>query len=155
MNTKMMMTRALRCNSIRGLTRQQVARMPVGRSVHTLVQRFASNPSLHQIQNAQIIHSRYLSVSAIRRQEEAEEEQREQTSGEKDIEEILSKEFSPKHLVVQDVSGGCGSFYSIVIASSKFKGITTVKAHRLVNAALKDIIKEIHGLQLRTLPADD
>ncbi|PWN36253.1 bola-like protein, partial [Meira miltonrushii] len=71
-------------------------------------------------------------------------------SGEKDIEDILRKEFAPKQMQVQDVSGGCGSFYSIVIVSSKFKGITTVKAHRLVNAALKDIIKEIHGLQLRT-----
>lgn len=151
----MMINRALRCNSLRSLTRQQSARLPVCRSVHTFTQRLtAANSSLHQIHNQQFLHSRNISVSAIRRQEEAEEK-REQTSGEKDIEDILRKEFSPKDMLVQDVSGGCGSFYSIVIASSKFKGITTVKAHRLVNSALKDIIKEIHGLQLRTLPADD
>ena len=156
MNANMMTARTLRCNSLRSLTRQQSVRLPVSRTIHTFTQRLAASTSLHQIQYPQVVHSRNISVTAIRRQEEAAaEEQREQTSGEKDIEDILKKEFSPQKMLVQDVSGGCGSFYSIVIASSKFNGISTVKAHRLVNAALKDIIKEIHGLQLRTLPADD
>ncbi|PWN94019.1 bola-like protein [Acaromyces ingoldii] len=99
---------------------------------------------------------RPFSTSATRRQEAQEtEEKTEMDSGEQDIHDILTKKFQPKQLQVQDVSGGCGSFYAIAIQSSAFKGLTTVKAHRLVNEALKDVIAGIHGLQLRTIPADD
>ncbi len=48
-------------------------------------------------------------------------------------------------------TGGCGAFYSIVISSAEFKGLSTIKAHRLVNEELKTIIKGIHGLQLKTI----
>jgi stress-induced morphogen len=115
------------------------------------------------------------------RQEEAEkeEEKKELDDGEKNIHDILTREFNPTHLQVSDVSGkcdmdrgelesrlahspvittdhdrvpsfsgGCGSFYAIVIASSEFNGKPTVKAHRLVNEALKDVISGIHGLQV-------
>lgn len=46
--------------------------------------------------------------------------------------------------------GGCGSFYAISITSSAFKGLTTVKQHRLVNETLKKEIEGIHGLQVST-----
>lgn len=162
----MMTSRALRYSNLRSLIRQQGQQQqvyaPICRTLHLSTQPLTTSQSLHHIgPKPCLVHSkRAISVSTIQRQEERqskeeEEEQREQTSGEKDIEEILQKEFSPKHLQVQDVSGGCGSFYAIIIASSRFKGITTVKAHRLVNSALKDIIKDIHGLQLRTIPADE
>lgn len=57
-------------------------------------------------------------------------------------------------LKVQDVSGGCGSFYAIQLSSKQFNGLSTVKAHRMVNEQLKHVIKDIHGLQLRTMPED-
>jgi BolA-like protein 3 len=44
--------------------------------------------------------------------------------------------------------GGCGSFYSVVIASDNFKGLTTVKQHKLVTSTLKEEIEGIHGLQV-------
>lgn len=44
--------------------------------------------------------------------------------------------------------GGCGSFYAIIIASDRFKGLSMVKQHQLVNQALKAEIKTIHGLQV-------
>ncbi len=47
-------------------------------------------------------------------------------------------------------TGGCGSFYAIQLSSKEFKGMSTVKAHRLVNQELKDVIKDIHGLQVRS-----
>ena len=78
---------------------------------------------------------------------EAEKPQ-EMSSGEEEIHTLLSKRFSPSHLQVQDVSGGCGSFYAIVVASKEFQGLSTVKQHRLVNETLKDIIGGIHGLQV-------
>lgn len=49
------------------------------------------------------------------------------------------------------VIGGCGSFYAITIASKSFTDLSTVKQHRLVNDALKEEIKGIHGLQVHII----
>ncbi|KAG9678110.1 hypothetical protein KCU99_g9598, partial [Aureobasidium melanogenum] len=62
----------------------------------------------------------------------------------------LAAELSPTKLEVQDVSGGCGSMYALDIVSAKFKGMSVIKQHRLVNAVLKDEIKGWHGVQLKT-----
>lgn len=51
---------------------------------------------------------------------------------------------------VQDVSGGCGSMYALDIVSEKFKGLTVIKQHRLVNSVLGEEIKKWHGVQLKT-----
>ncbi|ETW84476.1 hypothetical protein HETIRDRAFT_17930, partial [Heterobasidion irregulare TC 32-1] len=69
-------------------------------------------------------------------------------SGEQVIYHKLTERFKPSELLVQDVSGGCGSFYAITIASQAFKGLSIVKQHRLVNDALKKEIEGIHGLQV-------
>ena len=45
-------------------------------------------------------------------------------------------------------AGGCGTFYAISITSDAFKGLPTVKQHRLVNEVLKKEIEGIHGLQV-------
>ncbi|KAJ9477260.1 BolA-like protein 3 [Pseudozyma hubeiensis] len=81
-------------------------------------------------------------------------QQEEITAGEQKIRSILTSKFNPSILKVQDVSGGCGSFYAIQLSSKEFKGLSTVKAHRMVNEQLKDVIKDIHGLQLRTMAED-
>ncbi|KAJ0158910.1 Altered inheritance of mitochondria protein 1 [Colletotrichum tanaceti] len=62
----------------------------------------------------------------------------------------LVAEFAPSELVVQDVSGGCGSMYAIDITSTKFKGANMLKQQRMVNAVLGDMLKQWHGVQLRT-----
>lgn len=69
---------------------------------------------------------------------------------EQKIYDILHSHFSPTNLDVRDVSGGCGSMFAITVESSKFKGISMVKQHRLVNEVLKDEIAKWHGIQLRT-----
>lgn len=89
--------------------------------------------------------------------------------GERRIYDKLNEKFTPSHLQVQDVSGalrlytyygsqnadsdkgGCGSFYAISITSKAFSELSTLKQHRLVTDTLKADIKEIHGLQVRTL----
>lgn len=45
-------------------------------------------------------------------------------------------------------AGGCGTFYAIHISSEAFRGLPTVKQHRLVNEVLKKEIEGIHGLQV-------
>ncbi|KAI0846332.1 bola-like protein [Daldinia vernicosa] len=62
----------------------------------------------------------------------------------------LTAEFAPTELMVQDISGGCGSMYGIEIASEKFRGVNMLKQQRMVNAVLGDQMKGWHGVQLRT-----
>ncbi|KAF7301546.1 hypothetical protein MIND_00720100 [Mycena indigotica] len=62
----------------------------------------------------------------------------------------LTERFSPSRLAIEDISGGCGTFYAISIASEAFKGIPIVKQHQLVTKTLKTEIEEIHGLQIKT-----
>jgi BolA-like protein 3 len=69
---------------------------------------------------------------------------------ESSIWEKLTAEFSPTELMVQDISGGCGSMYGIEIASERFRGTNMLKQQRMVNAVLGDEMKNWHGVQLRT-----
>ncbi|KAG5644572.1 hypothetical protein DXG03_008146 [Asterophora parasitica] len=74
-----------------------------------------------------------------------------QLQGEELIVAKLTDKFQPSQLKVQDVSGGCGSFYAITIASEAFKGLSIVKQHKLVTETLKKEIEGIHGLQIKTI----
>ncbi|KAH7170121.1 bola protein [Dactylonectria macrodidyma] len=72
------------------------------------------------------------------------------------IADLLSEKLSPSQLLVQDVSGGCGSMYAIDITSAAFRGQTILKQQRMVNAALGDLVKSWHGVQIRTkVPPED
>ncbi|KAF7556860.1 hypothetical protein G7Z17_g1139 [Cylindrodendrum hubeiense] len=72
------------------------------------------------------------------------------------IAELLAEKLSPTQLLVQDVSGGCGSMYAIDITSPAFRGQTILKQQRMVNAALGDLVKSWHGVQIRTkVPTED
>ncbi|KAG5717509.1 hypothetical protein E4T56_gene3522 [Termitomyces sp. T112] len=74
----------------------------------------------------------------------------EQLDGERLIESKLVEKFSPCQVKVQDVSGGCGTFYAINISSPAFAGLSVVKQHRLVTDALKEEVPGMHGLQIKT-----
>lgn len=49
------------------------------------------------------------------------------------------------------MSGGCGAMYEIHVESADFKGLSTIKQHRLVTETLKEQIKEMHGLRISTV----
>lgn len=70
---------------------------------------------------------------------------------EKKIHDLLHKEFDAEHVVVQDISGGCGAMYTIQVVSSEFEGKNRVAQHRMVNEVLKAEIANMHGLTLKTL----
>ncbi|XP_055591687.1 bolA-like protein 3 [Uranotaenia lowii] len=63
---------------------------------------------------------------------------------------LQSKFPKAKNVVVSDISGGCGSMYEIFVETVEFKGLTTVKQHRLINETLKSEIKDMHGLRIHT-----
>ncbi|KAM0517386.1 hypothetical protein ACHAPE_004917 [Trichoderma viride] len=77
------------------------------------------------------------------------------TPAESSIAAILASKLNPSALLVQDISGGCGSMYAIDITSSAFKGLNMLKQQRLVNGALGDLVKEWHGVQIRTRVPED
>jgi len=72
------------------------------------------------------------------------------SEGELEIFNKIKAELDPIRLEVQDISGGCGSMYALDIESSKFKGLTVIKQHKLVNQILANEIKKWHGVQLKT-----
>ncbi|PAV21110.1 bola [Pyrrhoderma noxium] len=76
------------------------------------------------------------------------------SEGEQKIHDLLRERFEASNISVEDISGGCGSFYAISITSKAFAGIPIVKQHRLVNETLKSVIPNIHGLQLKTVAED-
>ncbi|KAH9827760.1 bola-like protein [Teratosphaeria destructans] len=69
---------------------------------------------------------------------------------ERHIFHTLTRSLHPTKLEVQDVSGGCGSMYALDIVSERFRGLSVIQQHRLVNRVLGEEIKGWHGLQLKT-----
>ncbi|XP_018372849.1 PREDICTED: bolA-like protein 3 isoform X1 [Trachymyrmex cornetzi] len=64
---------------------------------------------------------------------------------------ILRNRFPQAQLIeVTDVSGGCGAMFDINVVASEFKGLNTVKQHQIINKVLKEEIKDMHGLRIRT-----
>ncbi|KAI7814043.1 bolA-like protein 3 [Triplophysa rosa] len=73
------------------------------------------------------------------------------TVGETRISQILKEKFPQASSVkVVDISGGCGAMYEVHIESDEFRGKRTVQQHQIVNQALKDEIKAMHGLRIFT-----
>ncbi|XP_059393700.1 bolA-like protein 3 [Carassius carassius] len=73
------------------------------------------------------------------------------TDGETRITQVLKEKFpQASSLKVVDISGGCGAMYEIHIESDEFRGKRIVQQHQLVNQALKDEIKAMHGLRIFT-----
>ncbi|KAL3311796.1 Cytochrome c oxidase subunit IV isoform 1 [Cichlidogyrus casuarinus] len=64
----------------------------------------------------------------------------------------LLKEAFPKasEVVVEDISGGCGSMFKIHVENSEFASIPLLKQHQLIKVALKTEIKDLHGLTITT-----
>ncbi|KAL4235007.1 BolA-like protein 3 [Mactra antiquata] len=79
------------------------------------------------------------------------------TEGERKLTEVLQAKF-PGHTAIQvaDISGGCGAMFEVSIEAEEFRGLRTVKQHMLVNQALKEEIKEMHGMRINTkVPGSD
>ena len=65
--------------------------------------------------------------------------------------EILRDRFpGATDIAVVDISGGCGSMYEVYVEAPDFKGVRTVKAHKMVTDALKKEIAAMHGLRIST-----
>ena len=63
---------------------------------------------------------------------------------------LVKERVGAEKVYALDTSGGCGAMFQLFISSRAFEGLPLLKRHRLVNDALKEEIKEIHALQLKT-----
>ncbi|KAH8174792.1 bolA-like protein [Sarocladium implicatum] len=64
---------------------------------------------------------------------------------ESSLRESITERLKAVHVEVTDMSGGCGQAFTTLIVSHQFRGLNSLKRHRLVNAALKDEIAVIHA----------
>ena len=110
--------------------------------------------------NTRRLHTRFASSSTSssssnsdtaqgKEHDQKEEENDTMTQAERAIYDKLTTAFDPSALHVQDISGGCGSMYALEITSARFRGLSVVKQHKLVNGVLEDEIRSWHGVQLR------
>ncbi|ODM98575.1 BolA-like protein 3 [Orchesella cincta] len=77
--------------------------------------------------------------------------EKQSSEGELQLKATIKKAFpTATEIIVEDISGGCGSMYQIYIEAPDFKGLSTVKQHLLVNQALKHEIKNMHGIRIQT-----
>lgn len=86
------------------------------------------------------------------------------TDGEKRLTELLRNGIpGTTDVVVEDVSSrslvyisnslildGCGSMYSVYVEASSFGGKSKVAQHKMVTELLKEQIKDMHGLSIKT-----
>lgn len=61
------------------------------------------------------------------------------------LKKLIEDRLEASLVQVEDMSGGCGQAFAVIIVSSKFKGKNKLMRHRLVNSALKEEIASIHA----------
>ncbi|EPY52990.1 BolA domain-containing protein [Schizosaccharomyces cryophilus OY26] len=61
------------------------------------------------------------------------------------LELLIQSKLQPTHVEIQDLSGGCGQNFVVVIVSPLFEGKTTLARHRFVNHELEEIVKQVHA----------
>ena len=67
-----------------------------------------------------------------------------------ELKDTLEKSLSLFKLEIQDVSSGCGSSFDLLIVSNDFTGQPLLKRQRVVHDILKEFIKDIHALTMKT-----
>lgn len=61
------------------------------------------------------------------------------------LKEIIEERIETTLVQVEDMSGGCGQAFAVIIVSPLFKGKNKLMRHRLVNTSLKEEIASIHA----------
>lgn len=61
------------------------------------------------------------------------------------LKQIIQQRLNAELVQVEDMSGGCGQAFAVVIVSSLFQGKNKLAKHRLVNSQLRDEIASIHA----------
>lgn len=71
------------------------------------------------------------------------------------LKEIIATRLEADLVQVEDMSGGCGQAFAVVIVSPLFSGKSTLARHRLVNKELKEEIASIHAFTQKGFTPDE
>ncbi|CAK9436504.1 uncharacterized protein LODBEIA_P10620 [Lodderomyces beijingensis] len=66
------------------------------------------------------------------------------------LKKLIEERLAAELVLVQDMSGGCGQAFAVVIVSTKFEGKNKLARHRLVNSELREEIAAIHAFTQKT-----
>lgn len=66
------------------------------------------------------------------------------------LENLLKSALKPSCIKVEDFSDGCGAKFNCLIVSEEFNGKAMLERHRMVHAALGDMMDSIHALTMKT-----
>ncbi|XP_032218427.2 bolA-like protein 3 [Nematostella vectensis] len=72
------------------------------------------------------------------------------TKEEKRVAETLASKLDASWVQVRDISGGCGAMYEVSVEAEDFRGKRMVQQHKIVNQALSEEVKAMHGLRIST-----
>jgi stress-induced morphogen len=68
---------------------------------------------------------------------------------------LIKDRLQATEVEVQDMSGGCGQAFAVIIVSDIFINKNKLARHRLVNAALKDEIAQIHAFTQKVFTVEE
>lgn len=71
------------------------------------------------------------------------------------LKEIIQERLLANLVQVEDMSGGCGQAFAVIIVSDAFKGKNKLMRHRLVNGALKEEIAAIHAFTQKGFTSEE
>lgn len=71
------------------------------------------------------------------------------------LERIITERLDATVVKVEDMSGGCGQAFAVVIVSNIFAGKNKLERHRLVNNALRAEIAGIHAFTQKGLTPEE
>ncbi|ESW98810.1 hypothetical protein KL930_004589 [Ogataea haglerorum] len=69
--------------------------------------------------------------------------------------QIIKERLQATEVEVQDMSGGCGQAFAVIIVSDVFRGKNKLMRHRMVNGALKEEISNIHAFTQKVFTQEE
>lgn len=72
-----------------------------------------------------------------------------------ELTEIIRERLNAVEVEVQDMSGGCGQAFAVIIVSDVFKDQNKLRRHRTVNTALKEEIEGIHAFTQKVFTTEE
>lgn len=95
-----------------------------------------------------------LITSTIRRHSACCGGDHQMSEAEKNMNKLLTDNIKGcSRVEVHDVSNGCGSMFDVVVEATSFQGKSKVAQHKIVTNILREQIKSMHGLTIKTKAA--
>jgi BolA protein len=71
------------------------------------------------------------------------------------LQEIIFARIPSQHVYVEDMSGGCGQAFAVIIVSDEFQGKNKLARSRLINTLLKQEIAGIHAFTQKNFTSEE